>query len=76
MNFKKVPALFADDPEEDETDRAIISQLPTWKEAKGFDSKDEEEDENRYQEMMIPMHNYEEEVYSEEEDSLCKFAPL
>ena len=37
----------------------MIEQLPTWEHNRDFDSREEEEDELRYAQMMMPMLNYE-----------------
>ena len=40
-------------------DKLVIEQLPTWEHNRDFDSREEEEDELRYAQMMMPMLNYE-----------------
>ena len=40
-------------------DKLVIEQLPTWEHNRGFSSAEEEEDELRYAQMMMPMVNYE-----------------
>ncbi|GMH99645.1 hypothetical protein TrVE_jg1818 [Triparma verrucosa] len=55
-------------------DKLVIEQLPTWEHNRDFDSREEEEDELRYAQMMMPMLNYEDEVYSDFEEGIINDA--
>lgn len=55
-------------------DKLVIEQLPTWEHNREFDTNEEEEDELRYAQMMMPMLNHEDEVYDDFEEGIVNDA--